>query len=389
MEAASIPVSLSSLGSTTRPLPLHSTTLPLPCRCSFPHPLHLHASTTLITARAAAVTVTAEEVALVLTKVQNVYLKFTGIVRSACGIFGMILDQISSFVKAAAPYIQNAFNVGTEILAPVVTFVILQVEKSLQFIGLDTEKAVQVLKAIDVVVKKAIQQTAKALEPVASSILESIQATNSAPLFRAAGVVLLLYFMAPPLFSSVASAARGYKGDFSALQAFDMIIKRDYLLVDVRTEKEKRNSGIPGLPRYAVNKLLFVPVEELSLKFKGQLRDYRKAEAEVAAIKISYLKRINKSSKVLILDRYGDMAKSVARSLTKLGIKNTWVVIDGFDGGRGWIQSRMGTTSYSTSIAQILLPSRIISEGAKKIFPSSKDVDISPQSSKLLPGGFD
>ncbi len=61
--------------------------------------------------------------------------------------------------------------------------------------------------------------------------------------------------------------------------------------------------------------------------------------------------------------RTGDIAKSVARSLSSLGFSNTWVVADGFDGGKGWIQSRLGTESYNLSYAEVLSPTRIIPAG--------------------------
>lgn len=43
-------------------------------------------------------------------------------------------------------------------------------------------------------------------------------------------------------------------------------------------------------------------VEELPGKVRGQLRNVRKVEAEIAALKISSLKRINKGSRLIIID---------------------------------------------------------------------------------------
>lgn len=67
---------------------------------------------------------------------------------------------------------------------------------------------------------------------------------------------------------------------------------------------------------------------------------------------------------LLVLDfRTGDIAKIVARSLSGLGFKNTWVITDGYDGGRGWVQSKLGSDSYNSSFAEILSPSRVIPAG--------------------------
>lgn len=77
--------------------------------------------------------------------------------------------------------------------------------------------------------------------------------------------------------------------------------------------------------------------------------------------------------------RYSDSAKIVAKTLKSLGFKNCYIVTDGFSGGRGWLQSRLGTDSYNFSFAQVLSPSRIIPAGTRsfgtrsgtKFLPSS------------------
>ena len=71
------------------------------------------------------------------------------------------------------------------------------------------------------------------------------------------------------------------------------------------------------------------------------------------------------------VNRNGDIAKTIARSLSGLGFNNTWVITDGFDGGRGWVQSRLGTESSGTSFTEILSPSRVISSGTKLLQASS------------------
>lgn len=43
-------------------------------------------------------------------------------------------------------------------------------------------------------------------------------------------------------------------------------------------------------------------MEELPSKLKGLVRNAKKVEAEIVALKISYLKRINKGSKIIIMD---------------------------------------------------------------------------------------
>ena len=87
---------------------------------------------------------------------------------------------------------------------------------------------------------------------------------------------------------------------------------------------------------------------------------------------------------VATFDRYGDSAKTVARTLTELGFKNSWIMADGFSGGKGWLQSRLGADSYNSSFVEILSPSRII--------PAAKSLGTTGSTragGKFLSGGID
>jgi hypothetical protein len=113
------------------------------------------------------------------------------------------------------------------------------------------------------------------------------------------------------------------------------------VLIDVRSDKDKAKAGVPQLPSNSKNKLISVPyavlssleastrlsynvlasafsfffiatqkssrccalrLEDLPSKLKGMVRNAKKAEAEIAALKISYLKKIGKGSNVIIMD---------------------------------------------------------------------------------------
>lgn len=85
--------------------------------------------------------------------------------------------------------------------------------------------------------------------------------------------------------------------------------------------------------------------------------------------------------------RYSDSAKIVASALTSLGFKNCWIMSDGFSGGKGWLQSRLGTVSYNVSLAEVVSPSRIIPAAATRFGTTSSTAVRS--SRKLLPGSID
>eukprot|EP00249_Psilotum_nudum_P020082 c27555_g1_i3 orf=815-1642(+) len=267
----------------------------------------------------------------------------------------------------------------------------LKADKILKDAGVDTTPVVEAAKSAAVIIGEAVGKTTKVLEdakPIVSDSFESIVAADPLVLIGSAGVLILLYSIAPSVLSSVVYAARGYKGDLSAPQALDLLTRENYLLVDVRREREKSKSGVPSLPCNTRNKLLSLSVEELPGKLKSQLRDAKKVEAELAAVKISYLKKVNKGSRLVILDAYGDIAKTIARSLTRLGFKNTWVISSGFDGGKGWVQSCLGTDSYKTSITEIVSPSRIIPADTTRLLRKTSS-NVARQFTRLPPGGSD
>jgi hypothetical protein len=56
------------------------------------------------------------------------------------------------------------------------------------------------------------------------------------------------------------------------------------------------------LQRKKSSRLCALRLEDLPSKLKGMVRNAKKAEAEITALKISYLKKIGKGSNVIIMD---------------------------------------------------------------------------------------
>ncbi|GFH24510.1 HATPase_c domain-containing protein, partial [Haematococcus lacustris] len=61
-------------------------------------------------------------------------------------------------------------------------------------------------------------------------------------------------------------------------------------------------------------------------RLRGQLRDPNSIEAQITALQVSALKRINKGTKVVLLDRYGPAARTVAKELGRKGYTKVFVV---------------------------------------------------------------
>ncbi|WCJ35472.1 Calcium sensing receptor chloroplastic [Euphorbia peplus] len=151
----------------------------------------------------------------------------------------------------------------------------------------------------------AAQQTSKVIEgvrPVASSTVDTILAADPVVIAATGGAIFVAYLLLPPVLSAISFNFRGYKGEFTPAQTLDLVCTTNHVLIDIRSEKDKDKAGIPRLPSNAKNKLIAVPLEELPSKSKGIVRNVKKLEAEIAALKISYLKKINKGSNIVIMD---------------------------------------------------------------------------------------
>ena len=61
-------------------------------------------------------------------------------------------------------------------------------------------------------------------------------------------------------------------------------------------------------------------------KLRNQLRNVSAIESEITALQIAALKKVNKSTKIILLDKNGSTAKVVAKELTRKGYSNVYVI---------------------------------------------------------------
>ncbi|XP_071728260.1 calcium sensing receptor, chloroplastic [Rutidosis leptorrhynchoides] len=313
-----------------------------------------------------------------LTAVQNMYFvtlniswnnveeKIEQVQKVSSDVFdftGNAIKTVSDFLKpameVAMPVLKQAGGEAVKIATPVISEASKKAQEAIQSSGFDTQPVYSAAKTV----VDAAGQTGKVIQdaqPIASSTVQTISSADPTTIAVTGGALVLAYFLLPPVFSALSFNFRGYKGDLTPAQVLDLVSTQNYTLIDIRSENEKDKSGVPRLPSSAKNKMIAIPLEELPSKLKGLVKSTKKVEAEIAALKISYLKKINKGSKIVILDTYTDSAKIVARCLTELGFQNCWVVADGFSGGKGWLQSRLGTDSYNVSFSRFISPSRVI-----------------------------
>ncbi|KAK9684421.1 hypothetical protein RND81_10G208900 [Saponaria officinalis] len=274
-------------------------------------------------------------------------------------VFQVVAEALKPGIDAAAPFVVQAGQEALKAASPVVSEASKKAQEFMQTSGISSESVATATKTVT----SAAEQTGKVIEdvrPIASSTVQTITNSDPALIVETAAGLFLAYLLFPSVWSAITFNFRGYKGGLTPAQTLDMLCTQNYYLIDIRSEKDKNKAGIPQLPPSAKSRVIAVPLEEIPSKLRSQVKNTKKVEAEIAALKISYLKRLNKGSNIVIMDSYSDSAKIVAKTLTGLGFKNTWIMSDGFSGSKGWSQSRLGTESYNLSFAEIFTPSRII-----------------------------
>lgn len=295
---------------------------------------------------------------------------------SARHIFEIVVNTLKPGFEVALPIVQKGSEQAFNIASPLLSEASKTAQQAIQSTGFDTAPVFTAAKTA----ADAAQQTKKVFEvakPIASSTVEIISSAEPIVIVGTAGALFLTYLVLPPIWSAISFNLRGYQGELTPAQTLDLMSTKNHLMIDIRSEKDKNKAGIPRLPSSAKSRMIAIPLEELPSNLKGIVRNSKKVEAEIAALKISYLKRISKVSKIVIMDSYSDSAKIVARALTNLGFTNCWIVADGFSGGNGWLQSRLGTDSYNLSFAEIVSPSRVIAPAIRRFGTTT---------TKFLPG---
>ncbi|XP_037448137.1 calcium sensing receptor, chloroplastic-like [Triticum dicoccoides] len=326
-----------------------------------------------------------EDVAGSFTKVVDTVDAVIGVGGKVAEQSFVVLRALGEAVKPALPVLQSAGEQALKLASPVVSDASRQATEALQGAGVDLAPFQSAFKTV----ADAAQPAFGAAKPIASETVQTIGSLEGTDYVVAAGAAFLAYLLLPPAWSLLSYGLRGYKGDLSPAQALDMVASQGYLIIDVRTENDKAKAGVPQLPSNAKNKIIALPLEELPNKIKGMVRNAKRAEAEIAALKISYFKRIGKGSNIVVMDSYGDNSKIVAKTLNSVGFKNCWVMAGGFSGRKGWAQSRLGTDSYNLSVVEVVKPSRVIPAAAERFVTVSSTSTPSRTTRKLLPGSVD
>ncbi|KAF9590928.1 hypothetical protein IFM89_000473, partial [Coptis chinensis] len=311
---------------------------------------------TLLTTPKDANALSKDEIITTLTKVESA---INQVQEVSTGVLDFSKNVIQGFNRLVLPILQKSGDQVVKIAEPVIEVASKKTQEAIEISGIDTEpihKFVEIVGDIAHLTIKVIYE----VKPIASSALEIIIRAEPIEILEASGGLLLSYLLFPPIWSLISFNFRGYKGKLTPAQTLDLLSRRNYHMIDIRLENDKNNAGIPLLPSSAKNKMISVPIEELSSKIKDLVRNVKKAEAGIVALKISYLRTFHRHSNIVIMDSHCDNSKIVASELTSLGFKNCWIVVWWVLWEGGWLQSQLGTEPNVSSL-EFLLPSPAIS----------------------------
>ena len=173
-----------------------------------------------------------------------------------------------------------------------------------------------------------VQTGVAAAVPVAKQIGDYLTSATPEELATTAGELFLAYLIAPVFFKILGDIARGYKGDLRPIEAYDMLLSENAVVVDTRGA-----DVTVALPGGARKRVLVCTIEKSG---------FGSAAAKVNALKIASLRGVGKGKKVIILDQNGGNAKALAKALAKQGFGNVFTVKGGYN---AWSRAGLATTN--------------------------------------------
>lgn len=122
----------------------------------------------------------------------------------------------------------------------------------------------------------------------------------------------------------------GYAGNISASEAWELLEKKaDAVIVDVRTQQEWEQIGLPDLA--PIGKDVFRVTWKMS------------PDVDAGALFVSEFSRLQvaQNQPVLLLCRSGGRSQAAAMALTQAGFSRCLNVTGGFEGRSGWLEQRL------------------------------------------------
>lgn len=284
---------------------------------------------------------------------------------------------VKSGYEASAPFIESAVKATGEVAGPVLKAAGPALQAGLKEVGKGLESSGLNLKVVGdtaATVTKTSSEVATTATPFLKQFVTFVTTTDPVTLGEYGLGLVALYYLAPPLLGAAFGSLRGYAGEVTAAAALDVVMKQgDTVIIDIRTQKEKEAAGVPDVPGGASGRVLEVEYAATEdRKLRGQLKDPSAIEASVTALQIAALKKVNKGTKIILLDRYGGLSQTIAKELGQKGFSKVFVVAGGFDGRGGWVQSKLQIKPSATVLSSPSPFSRPATISTRRALPAPR-----------------
>ena len=160
---------------------------------------------------------------------------------------------------------------------------------------------------------------------------ESVKAYNRNPEGYS---IVLGVALGVPLVLAYGAVYGGYNGVVKPAKAMEMLQGGDVVLVDVRRAEDRARDGVPLLKLAARGKGVALPFPELPTSVSRQVSDPRGLATEILGQQIRSISKLNPDTKVIVMDRKGELAKAVARACRAAGVRSAYVMGGGFNAYR-------------------------------------------------------
>lgn len=272
--------------------------------------------------------------------------------------YGKAAPVLKSAADTASPYVKSAFSTAQEVVKPVLKAAEPSVKGGLgeaqRFLSNQGLAPPSNLVAKAEKASTVAESAFTSAKPSLTSSLTDLTAKDPGVLAEYALGLIAFYYLGPPFLRGLFGSLRGYAGEINPAAALDAVsTENNTYIIDIRTSREKENGGLPDLP--SSSRLVEVEYAEIEdRKVRSQLQNVGQIERQVTALQIASLKKVNKRSSILLLDKSGTTSKAIAKELRKKGFKRVRVVQNGFS---GWTSSKLKTRmSNSVSAVEILAP---------------------------------
>ena len=236
-------------------------------------------------------------------------------------------------VKAAAPVSEAVNAYAGRAIAPLADEALKQAtttgaqaidaaDSALKAQGVDVAPVTQALTdGTQVAISKAV--------PILHDAADYLSDCDTSDLLQLGAEVVAAYLLLPVVFGVLGDVARGYRGDLRPIEAYDMAISKNAIIIDTRGSDV--TVQLPG----GANRRVIVCNVEKDGSFGANA-------GKLAALKVASLRGVSKGKRVILLDQNGGSAKALAKALAKQGFSQVFIVKGGYN---GWSRAGLATTA--------------------------------------------